>query len=80
MINRMYAAPSPRQTFMPDVVMGWDKREKRVTRGKQHYAIRIIKSRLTRRKRGRGIALVNVNLRITLRITFLIISRHQETS
>lgn len=32
---------------------GWDKWKKRVARRQRHYAIRIIKSRLTRRERGR---------------------------
>lgn len=44
----------------------WEK--KRVARKQRHYAIRIIKSWLTRRKgRGRGKSRVDASLRITLR-------------
>lgn len=49
--DRMHINPPARQTFIQVTVVGWDKWKKRVARRQRYYAIRIIKSRLTRRKR-----------------------------
>jgi len=63
----MHADPSPR-TFIRVTVVEWDKWKKRVTRTRQRrYAIRIIKSRLTRAEGEES--RVDAKLRITLRVT-----------
>lgn len=49
--DKTHADSPSRRTFIR--VAGWDKWKKRVARRQRHYAIRIIKSRLTRRERGR---------------------------
>lgn len=46
-------SPSRRTFIRVTVTVGWDKWKKRVARKQRHYAIRIIKSRLTRRERGK---------------------------